>query len=785
MQLGVDEALEITKSVAAALQYAHERQVVHRDIKPENILLQSGQALVADFGIALAVSQAGGTRLTQTGLSLGTPAYMSPEQATGDRVLDARSDIYSLGCMTYEMLVGEPPHVGNSVQAIIAKILSERPAPVSQTRDLVPPNVDAAVQKALAKSPADRFRSAAEFSAALTNAQFTLPTAAASATAVTAVARSRRDRKAAAAIPLAAVSGLLLVAALWGWLRPGPPAPQVARLPILLPDSAPLQQQSGILFALSDDGSSMVYTGPGDNDIDLWLRPLSSLSATRIPGTAGADSPFLSPAGDVVAFYRNNPNAVFTVSLRGGPRLTVATDSMRALGGDWGPDGSIYFVRTGGIRRLLPEGGAIEEVTRVDTARGDVRHAWVDVLPSGQAAIFTIERTQEAQYDIAVADLRSKAVKILFRGVYAKYAPTGHIVYAMSDGGLFAIAFDEKSLATRGNAIPIAAGVVLAEGVSHFAISASGSLLYGTGGVGGTEQIEWVDRRGQVQRQDTTAQGAFDNVALSPDGRTLAFGLRDASGYQIWTKDLEGGTTGKLTVDGTQNFGASWLPGGRSVMYTSQSGGPAKLLQRRADGSAPAETVLEASRPIAYGFVTPDGEWVIYQTEIDGPTRRDLFARRLRGDTTTMVIAASPADEMAPRLSPDGHWLAYVSDESGPPTVYVSPFPNTTASRVQVSVGGGAEPFWSRNGRELFYTAFGTPWDLMVARVETSPTFRVLDRTLHFSRAAYNRSIPDAPFYDVSPDGQRFLMTRRRGQASEQLVLVLNWFEELKAATPR
>jgi serine/threonine protein kinase len=166
-QLGVEETLEITKSVAAALQYAHERKVVHRDIKPENILLQSGQALVADFGIALAVSQAGGTRLTQTGLSLGTPAYMSPEQATGDQGLDARSDIYSLGCMTYEMLVGEPPHVGNSVQAIIAKILSERPSPVSQTRDLVPPNVDAAVMKALAKSPADRLRSAAEFNAAL------------------------------------------------------------------------------------------------------------------------------------------------------------------------------------------------------------------------------------------------------------------------------------------------------------------------------------------------------------------------------------------------------------------------------------------------------------------------------------------------------------------------------------------------------------------------------------------------------------------------------------------
>ena len=290
---------------------------MHRDIKPENILLQAGQALVADFGIALAVSQAGGTRLTQTGLSLGTPAYMSPEQATGDQGLDARSDLYSLGCMTYEMLVGEPPHVGHSVQAIIAKILSERPAPVSQTRDLVPPNVDAAVMKALAKSPADRFRSAAEFSAALANTAFTLPTSTGRPVATRASARWKER----AAVPLVVGASMLLVAALWGWLRPHPRlASQVARFQIALPDNAPLLNQFGIIFALTDDGSKIVYAGPGENDIDLWVRPLDALIATPVPGTNGGDSPFLSPDGEVVAFYRNSPNALFTVTLRGGPR---------------------------------------------------------------------------------------------------------------------------------------------------------------------------------------------------------------------------------------------------------------------------------------------------------------------------------------------------------------------------------------------------------------------------------------------------------------------------------
>src|SRR5687767_9616424 len=171
-QLAVDDAVRIAREVASALESAHRQGVVHRDIKPENILLHEEQALVADFGIALAVSAAGGPRMTQTGLSLGTPAYMAPEQAMGERAIDARADIYALGAVVYEMLVGEAPFTGPTVQAIVARVMTESPRPVTGQRKSVPANVNAAVLRALEKLPADRFHTPAEFSAALATTSF-------------------------------------------------------------------------------------------------------------------------------------------------------------------------------------------------------------------------------------------------------------------------------------------------------------------------------------------------------------------------------------------------------------------------------------------------------------------------------------------------------------------------------------------------------------------------------------------------------------------------------------
>src|SRR5256712_1948266 len=206
-QLSIEETVRIATQVASALDYAHGHGVIHRDIKPENILLHEGEAVVADFGIALAVREAGGERLTESGLSLGTPQYMSPEQATGGRALDARSDVYSLGAVVYEMLAGEPPHTGPTVQAVIAKLLAERPTRIRTVRDTVPEGIDTAEVRGLCKGPADRFGAAAEFAAALA-----LPGPAPTA--------GWRRRRVAVAASLVGAVALAAIAAMWHpWQR--------------------------------------------------------------------------------------------------------------------------------------------------------------------------------------------------------------------------------------------------------------------------------------------------------------------------------------------------------------------------------------------------------------------------------------------------------------------------------------------------------------------------------------------------------------------------------------
>ena len=301
-QLAIEEAIEISRNVASALDYAHRQGVIHRDIKPENILLHDGQALVADFGIAIAVSAAGGTRLTETGLSIGTPQYMSPEQAMGDRELDARSDVYSLGAMLYEMLAGDPPYTGSTAQAIVAKVITEKAPPVTAHRDTVPPHVAASLQKALNKLPADRFHTAAEFAEALINPQSISLTAGDAATLGQATVAPSRPLAKMTALVWPALTAVLVGLALWGWLRPQPP-PQVGRFRVTLPDDQALVSTFGVPLALSPDGSRFVYTGQGPDGIRvLFLRPVDQLEATVIPGTASALAPAFAPDGRSLAY---------------------------------------------------------------------------------------------------------------------------------------------------------------------------------------------------------------------------------------------------------------------------------------------------------------------------------------------------------------------------------------------------------------------------------------------------------------------------------------------------
>ncbi len=775
-QLDIDEAVRIAREVLDALDYAHGRGVIHRDIKPENILMQGGRPMVADFGIALAVSAAAGGRMTETGLSLGTPHYMSPEQATAEKEITGRADIYSLASVLYEMLTGEPPHMGNSAQQIIMKIITEPAAAVTKYRKSVPANVASAVAKALEKLPADRFASAKGFADALANTTFTTVQ---SSLAGQGGGGARWTER--VAMPLAAALVLALVGAVWGWSRPSGASDTAGtmRMPITLPDSAPLRRQGGILLALSEDGTRLIYVGAGEGDVDLFERPLNSLSATRIPDTNGADSPFLSPDGNTVGFYRANPARLFTVSLRGGPRLTWAEDSTISWGGDFGPDGAVYFTRLRGIRRVREAGGAVEQVTSVDSTRGERGHAWVDVLPNGKGAIFTVLRADEEQHDIAAVDFESGEVRTLVRGVYARFVAPGRLLYVDARGGLFAMGFDEGKLATTGPAIPVIGGIGLGEnGVAHVTFSASGAMLYAVGsGSRVSERLSWLSREGSATPVDTSLVGRFDEVALSPDGRRVAVGVNEGILANIWIKDLPTGPVQKLTLEG-DNYGQSWSADGRTIFFISvRPGIPGAVYSRPTDGSANARLVFAHSRNVAEAKLSRDGEWMVFGSGAD------LFARRMRGDTTVIQLTSSATAEITPRLSPDGRWLAYLSTESGTPEIYVSPFPDFAASRVIVSQGGGTEPVWSADGRELFYaTATGTR--IVAAKVETSPTFRVLERRVLFVRQGLN-SVLAGGSYDVTPDGKRFLMYGGAERAEERFVLVLNWAADLDGARPK
>jgi len=779
-QLSVDESIAIAKDVADALHFAHQRNVVHRDIKPENILLQQGKPLVADFGIALAVSHAGGTRLTETGLSLGTPHYMSPEQATGDRELDARSDVYSLGAMVYEMLAGEPPHHGNTVQAIIARILSEDPQPVSRQRPAVPPHVDAAIRKALDRTPADRFPSAAKFAEALTNPAFTLAHAAPSPAA----SAGPPARRFAVPASLAVVAVAATAAALAGWLRTIPK--QVVRVSMAIHEDAALTEQSTLRIAMSPDGRRIVYVGSAASsplNRQLWLRDLDALGARPLPGTEGAMAPFFSPDGASIGFFTGEPGDLRVVPTAGGPVRTIVSGTADPWGGDWDRDGRIYFTGADGhLLRVSPGGTALDTVASPDRAQGELEYDFAHVLPNGKGVIVERWHSSIEDADVAVIALATGTVTSLVRGVNARYLSTGHLLWVTPDGMLLAAPFDQDRMEFTGPSVLIEQGIAVDTdaGAGQYAVSNTGHLLYEAGSAAGVAQLQWVARNGEATPVDPDWWGTFGYVALSPDGNSVALTQGGAEGTHVWVKDFVSGGLLRLAL-GTGTFDRpTWTPDGTSVTYRGGSDAGRGVWSRRADASMPAERTIE----LPQGFFadeavwTPDGTWLVLRGQRPG-TLRDIVAMRPGVDTVPRVLVATAQEEYAPIVSPNGRWLAYVSAESGREEVYVRPFDDPDRARWAVSVGGGTEPVWARNGREIFYrsgegkltrrTVAETP-DFTLGAVE--PLFDATGfRADHYHRA-----------YDVSPRGDRFLMVRRRGLVSE-LVLVTNWFEELKAKT--
>ncbi len=790
-QLPVPDALRIASEVASALDYAHRHGVVHRDIKPENILIHDGQALVADFGIALAASKASGQRMTETGMSLGTPHYMSPEQAMGEREITPRSDVYALGAVLYEMLTGEPPFTGNTAQAVVARVLTENPRSLATQRHTIPRHVEAAVLTALEKLPADRFATAAEFADALKDKTYTSTVsleAPSTAPAVPGGARPKR-RWNVVTVALIATATAATTAALWGWLRPAP-APPVTQLGVALrPTEAlqPPQNTGGSRLAISPDGRMMVYLGPGEGGARLWLRRLDQLTATPISGSEGGTSPFFSPDGRRLGFIKDG-NSVRLASLDGAPTVTL-TDKANSTSGDWGEDGYIYFEVDSGIVRMRPTGGAIEPVYKMLSAKNEVGTEWPFALAGGRGVLFRLRHAGQGPADFDIVAVKPNGPPhVLTHGIYARYSPTGHLLVVTADGKLVAIPFDADKLELTGSPVALIEGIGVRAGGFNvdLSLSSSGTLVYTTGGTLGSRRSFWVSRDGAATPMDPSwdPQGIIRNVSLSPDGKMLAVELARNGRADIWVKQLPTGPFSRITFGDTASVRPAWSPDGREVYYMSDRAGTGvgPVYAHRADGTGTARQLIASK--LDFGQIVPsrDGRWLVTRTPANTQGSGDILAFRA-GDTTRVTLVATAATELFPALSPDGRWLAYTSTESGNPEVYVRPFPETGTAKWQVSTAGGNEPQWARSGRELFY--INGKNEMVSAEVRPGAAFSVGEQRVLFSAAPFAGG-GGIHSYSVSPDDRRFVMMREAEAAQQsELVFAEHWIQGLMARPPK
>lgn len=772
----VAEAIAITKQIVHGLGCAHAAGIVHRDLKPGNVmLLPDGTVKILDFGLAKALDESA----TETSKGFGTVAYMAPEQIRGQKV-DPRADLWAVGVVLYEMLTGKKPFAGDHEVAIAHAILHDDPASPSTHRDGLPAAVEDVVLGLLQKDPSARYASANQLAADLATLD-----AIESSTGRKARTRSFRTSQTQlarrwwiATLGVGLVVGTVGGVAIARGLHANSQRTLLRRYPIALPETAALAaaHQPFYRIAISPDGERVVYVGAspdGSTRLWAWRRDQLQLQATPLAGTEGAVDPFFSPDGSRVGFVSpGTRNAIKVVSLDGGAPITV-TDTLVDYGGGvaWGYDGYIYFDAAGyGIGRVLETGGAPERVTMYDNSRGEMWHYQPELLPNGRGMLLVIRRGSMAKSEIAVVDIESGVYHPLLMGVAARYAASGHLVYATVDGTLMAAPFDQDKLALAGEPVVLADGVrVQTVGEVDLSISTRGTLAYVAGPTpAGQNELVWVTRTGEATPVDTAWHANFGPLALSPDGSTLAVTLIEDGDYHVWLKRLNHGPASKLTLEGAFNGSASWTPDGRAVTFLSIP----DLYIARADGSTPPRLLRHEGGVIYEAQYSCDSKWLAYRLE------SDLFAVRTEGDTTRIPLVATRFAAFSPRVSPDCRWLAYSSDETGRREVYVRSFPNTETVRVRVSTAGGIDPVWSRNGRELFYKNGSD--ELVAATVSRDTTFTIEQQHVLFSTAGYEDYAGLGRSYDVSPDGTRFVMVRLPSRSRDKLILVENFFEELK-----